>query len=156
MNPRILRPLLLLGGLAMTSLALSAQGGPGPFHGGPGSGARLGLNENQQAQFKAIHERHKAALETRRQSLQEARKALHDAMKAEADTKALKAAHQKVADAQFQMLLERKAVRDEILPILTPEQKARFQEGVGEGRGRGRGHGRGHGRGMGPDGWMKK
>lgn len=154
MNTRTLRTLTLIAGIALSAVALGAQGGPGRGPGGYGQGrgpvepgSRLGLSEAQKEQFKAIHERHKAALDARRQAIQESRQALRQAMKANADAKALKAAHQKVADAEYQMLLERKAVRDEILPILTPEQKAKFEE-AGQ-RGGFRGHGAGMGAGKG-------
>jgi Spy/CpxP family protein refolding chaperone len=124
----------------------------------------LNLTEAQQAQVKAIHDRHQAAIQAKAEAADAARKAMHEAMASSAtDAKTLKALHEKASAAQFDLLLEHRAVRQEILPQLTPEQKAQFEKhpmGMGPGRGMrhpgGRPHhsggpGAGPGRGMGPD-----
>lgn len=143
-------------------VSLAAQGrGPG-F--GPGRGLRaLNLTDAQQTQVKAIHERHQAAIQAKVEAAQAAHKALREAMAdAATDAKALQALHEKASTAQFAVLLERRAVRQEILPLLTPEQKAQFEKlpmgpGMGRGMGRdmgprgGRGRGPGAGPGMNPD-----
>ena len=57
--------------------------------------------------------------------------------------------------ARFDLMLERRAVRQEILPLLTAEQKATFEQGpagMGPRGGRGRGPGSRPGKGMGPGG----
>lgn len=163
MKPRSLKLLGLVGGLLMTGAALFAQGphpgfGPGMDHPFEGSmGRHLGLNDAQQAQVKAILERHKAAIKAKMDAAQAAQQAMHEAMKNSAtDANALKALHQKASDAHFEVMLERRAVHQEILPLLTPEQKAKLEArrdkgGFPGGRGRGPRHGEGRGAGR-PDG----
>jgi len=148
--------------LALTAIgtSLSAQGpgfGPGRGHGpmGEGRGLRgLNLTEAQQAQVKAIHDKHQAAFKAKGEAAQAARKALSEAMaKASTDTATLKSLHDQASAARFDMMLEHRAVRQEILPLLTPEQKAKFETspmGRGPRGGWGRGPGMGHGR-PGPD-----
>ncbi len=141
--------------------ALSAQGpGFGPGHGrgpafGEGRGLRaLNLSEAQQAQVKAIHDKHQAAFQAKGETAQAARKAMHEAMQnAATDASMLKGLHDKASAAQFDLLLEHRAARQEILPLLTAEQKARFEKapmGMGPHGGRGRGPGLGAGR-LAPD-----
>lgn len=133
--------------------SLSAQGrGPG-F--GPGRGLRsLNLTEAQQTQVKAIHERHQAAFQAKMEAAQAAHKALREAMaNASTDAKTLQALHEKASAAQFAVMLEHRAVRQEILPLLTAEQKTQFEKmplGPGMGRGMGSRAGRGRGPGAGP------
>jgi len=142
--------------LLASGTALSAQGpGFGPGHGrgplGEGRGLRgLNLTEAQQTQVKAIHDKHQAAFKAKDETAQTARKALHEAMQnATTDAATLKALHDKASAAQFDLLLEHRATRQEILPLLSPEQKARFEKvpmGMGPHGGRGRGPGFGSGR----------
>ncbi|MFN7958812.1 MAG: periplasmic heavy metal sensor [Holophagaceae bacterium] len=141
-----------------TALSAQAPGfGPGPGPMGSGRGLRgLNLSEAQQAQVKAIHDRHQAAFQAKGDTAQAARKALFEAMQNTAtDAATLKGLHDKASAAQFDLMLEHRAARLEILPLLTAEQKARFEKapmGMGPhgGRGRGRGPGFGGGR-PGPD-----
>ena len=157
--------------LALTALGTSlfAQGpGFGPGHGrgpmGEGHGLRgLNLTEAQQAQVKAIHDKHQASVQAKREVVESARKAMHEAMASTAtDASTLKALHDKVSAAQFDLMLEHRAARQEILPLLTIEQKAQFEKlgmGMGPRGGRGRGPGRGFGvghPGMQPNGPMVK
>jgi len=153
--------------LAVAFLALGtslhAQGygpgcgpGRGGFDSGQGAGPglrSLNLNADQQAKVKAIHERHQAAFKTKGDAAQAAHKALSEAMlNAATDAKTLQAQHEKASAAQFDLLLEHRAVRQEILPLLTPEQKAQFEKGpMGMGPRGGRGRGPGFDRGMNPD-----
>ena len=117
----------------------------------------LNLTEAQQTKVKAIHDRHAAALQAKLEATQAAHKMLREAMQNPAtDTKALQALHEKAATAQFDLMLEHRAVHQEILPLLTPEQKAQFEKGpmgMGPKGGRGRGFGMGSGPrpGMNPD-----
>ncbi len=135
--------------LLASGTALSAQGpGFGPGHGrgplGEGRGLRgLNLTEAQQTQVKAIHDKHQAAVKAKDETAQTARKALREAMQnATTDAATLKALHDKASAAQFDLLLEHRATRQEILPLLTPEQKARFEKApMGPHGGRGRGPG---------------
>ena len=135
---------------------LSAQGfGPGRGSGPvDGRGFRgLNLSEAQQVQVKAIHERHQAAFKAKGETAAAARKAVHEAMANTAtDTRTLQALHEKASTAQFDLRLEHRAVRLEILPLLTAEQKLQFEKrSMGMGRGRGKGPGFGPRHGMGPD-----
>lgn len=143
--------------------SLSAQGrGPGfgPGHGPAceGGGFRgLNLTEAQQAQVKAIHDRHQSAFKAKGEAADAARQAVHAAMANSAtDASTLKALHEKASAAQFDLMLEHRAVRQEILPLLTAEQKAQFEKhpmGMGRHGGRGKGFGMGpRPGGMGPGG----
>ncbi|WP_243302414.1 Spy/CpxP family protein refolding chaperone [Geothrix oryzisoli] len=165
MNTQPLRFAALVGALLALGASLSAQDpGPGPgFRHGHGRGAGRGLmglhlTEAQQAQVKAIHERHQAAFKTKGEAAGAAHKALREAMADLAtDTKTLQALHDKASAAQFDLLLEHRAAQQEILPILTAEQKAQFEKrGMGPGFGPGwaprDGRGPGAGPGMSPDG----
>jgi len=157
-----LRFAALVVALLAIGTALSAQGssfGPGRGPLGEGRGLRgLHLSEAQQAQVKAIHDKHQAAFKAKGETAQAAHKALFEAMQNTAtEASTLKALHDKASAAQFDLLLEHRAARQEILPLLTAEQKARFEKGpmgMGPHGGRGRGPGFGgrrHG-GPAPDG----
>ncbi len=163
MSTRPLRFAALAVALLTLGATLSAQGfgpGHGPGRGaapGEGRGLRgLNLTETQQAQVKAIHERHQMASKAKGEAADVARKAMHEAMANGAtDTKTLQVLHEKVSAAQFELMLERRAVRQEILPLLTAEQKAKFEQapmGMGSHGGRGRGPGSGPRTGVGPGG----
>ncbi len=150
MSNHPLRFAAFAGALLALGSSLSAQGsGFGPGHGAtPGEGRgmkRLNLTEAQQAQVKAIHERHQAAFKAKGEAAGLARKAMHEAMaNAATDAKTLQALHEKASAAQFDLMLEHRAARQEILPLLTAEQKTQFEKGpMGMGP-----HGR-HGRGPG-------
>lgn len=144
-------------GLGVT---LMAQGrGPGAGRGAAafeGRGFRgLNLTDDQKTQMKAIHERHQTALKAKADVAMAARKAMREAMVNPAtDAKTLQGLHEKVSAAQFDLMLEHRALRQEILPILTPDQQAKFAQGpMGQGRQGRKGHPgrRGPGMGMGPD-----
>lgn len=145
--------------------SLSAQG-PGPGFGaghghGPAHEGRgfkdLNLTEAQQTQMKAIHDKHQASMKAKIDAADAAQKALHVAMAdSTSDTNALKALHDKASAAQFDLMLEHRALRQEILPLLTAEQKVQFEKHpMGPHGGRGMHHGAGPGfgpeHGMGPD-----
>ncbi len=156
MNAPQLRTLAFALALASIGTALLAQG-PGRQGGfGPGPGFKgLNLTESQRAQAKAIHERHQAALQSRQEAAEAARKAVHEAMLNPAtDVKALQALHEKASAAQFELMLEHRALRQEFQAILTPEQKALAEKRMAEGPRApgGRGPGRHPGMGKGPGG----
>ncbi|MBI1751442.1 MAG: Spy/CpxP family protein refolding chaperone [Acidobacteria bacterium] len=136
---------------------------PGPMHDSFMGGGRgfmgLQLTEAQQAKVKAIHDSHQAALKAKGEAASAAHKALGAALADEsADAKTLRTLYDRAAAAQFDLLLEHRAVRQEILPLLTAEQKAQLAKhpmGMMPHRGgHGHGHGGGHEHGgpMGPDG----
>jgi len=133
--------------------ALSAQG-MGPGHGrghgfgfGEGRGLRsLHLSEAQQAQVKAIHAQHQATVQARLAAANAARKAMHEAMaKAPTEVATLKALHERASAAQFELMLEHRAIRQEIQSLLSEEQKASFEKlPMGPGHPGGPGFGGGH------------
>lgn len=170
MNTHPLRIAALTVALASLGVALSAQmPGPDPGHGrgrshdqgpmGEGHGFKaLNLSADQQAKVKAIHDSHQAAFKAKGEAAQAAHKALGEAMANEAtDAKTLRTLHDAAAAAQFELLLEHRAVRQEILPLLSAEQKALFNKhpmGLPPhgGRGMGPGFGGPHHGGPGHDG----
>jgi len=96
---------------------------------GEGRGLRgLNLSEAQRAQMKAIHERHQASLQDKAEAVRVARKGLREAMVNPAtEAKVLQEWHQKTSTAQFELMLERRALKQDILPLLTPEQRVQFE-----------------------------
>lgn len=135
-------PLTLLGTFTLAGVAVQAQGfGPGHGHRRgwvcyQGRGRGLNLTEAQRTQIKALREQHQAALRTKSEAGEAARRALREALlKPETELTALKGLHEKVAAAQFELLLERRSLRLAILPILTPEQKTLLEQGLERGFG---------------------
>jgi len=160
-NPMNLSKIIAWSGaaaLTLTATVLAAQGF-GPMMGGGrgqapaaqcGPMARvLNLTEAQQADQKAIAQRHQAALDAKLKvasdAREEMRKAMHDPAVSDAKVKEL---HVKVSEAMTAVMLERRAMQREFEALLTPDQKAaldkqRLQGGPGMGRGKGRGCGGG-------------
>jgi Spy/CpxP family protein refolding chaperone len=162
---------------AFTTLALAALGAgtpapapvpppaaPGP-HAGPHAGLRaagqggprdrqerlaaiLRLSPEQKTALKGIREQHRAGLEAKGAAARDGARAFREALRGETEPAKLKALHAAMADAEFEVMLARRAERKEIKALLTPEQRERaaFLEGMREGRDGGRGFGR---RGMG-------
>ncbi|GLH73345.1 hypothetical protein GETHLI_18470 [Geothrix limicola] len=135
MNIRSLRIAALTAAVLSIGGALSAQmPGPNPAHGhgpmGEGHGFKgLNLTTDQQAKVKAIHESHQAAFKAKGEEARAAHKALGEAMANDAtDAKTLRTLHDAAAAAQFELLLEHRAVRQEILPLLSADQKALFNK----------------------------
>lgn len=159
-----LRTLALL--LAVATLPMAAQGfrhGRGPGR-GPGFGpafACLNLTDAQKASLKALHEKYRPTFEADRTAAFEAQKALRAATANPGTSDAdLKAAFDKASTARFAMMQQRRALFQESLALLTPDQKAQFDKLRAErqqrmqermkGRGQGMGPGMGGGMGMGP------
>lgn len=164
MHAHPLRFAALAGLLLAFGASLHAQGCWGPGF-GPGRGegrALMGLKltEVQQTKVRTIHDHHAAAIEAKLAAAQTAHKVLREAMQNPAtEAKTLQALHEKASAAQFDLMIEHRAIRQEILPLLTAEQKVQFQKhpmGMGPHGDRGMNHGAGHGHGphhgMGPDG----
>ncbi|WP_306590666.1 Spy/CpxP family protein refolding chaperone [Geothrix sp. 21YS21S-4] len=149
------RPAALAVILSVIGLGLSAQApepGPRPEPGRSGPHVdphmgfhpdfralrELGLTDAQQAKVKAIHESHKSVFKAKGAAAEKAGKALHEALAGDsADDKALKSLHDQAAAAQFDLLLEHRAIRKEIVAVLTPEQKAQFDKLSKKGPGHG-------------------
>lgn len=157
MSMRNALPLALV---ALFAAPMTAQdhprGGPGmgPHHPGEGPMMMRGLDltEAQKAGLKAIADKHREASKGRHEAAMAAMKALHEAMMDPAiPVERLKALHDKASQAQFELALDRRAMMQESLALLTPEQKAKGEklraewlkkgpEAWGE-RGEGRRHG---------------
>lgn len=114
----------------------------GPFMGGGHGFMGLQLTEAQQAKVKAIHDSHQAAFKAKSDAAAAAHKALGTALAEDGtDAKTLRTLHDQAAAAQFDLLMEHRAVRQEILPLLTAEQKAQFAKHAADMPHHGRGHG---------------
>ena len=150
---------------------LAAQGqGPGSHRPGMAQGRGggsmflrgLDLTEAQKASLKVIADQHREGMKAKFETAATAHKALRTAMMDSATSvEQLKALHDKVAQAQFELALDRRAMRQESLALLTPEQKAKAEKLRSEretrradhprGPGAGPRHGMGRGQGFGPD-----
>jgi len=121
---------------ALFAAPLAAQGHPrggpemGPHHeAGPMLMRGLNLSEAQKAGLKAIAEKHREAMKPKHEAAMAAQKALHEAMMdATASLDQLKALHEKASQAQFELALDRRAMMQESLALLTPEQKAKADQ----------------------------
>lgn len=128
-----MRPLAIL----LATLPMLAQvpspAPPRPQHNGPNA---LGLSAEQQTQIKAIRQKHQEVLKADHQAMREQNRAFRAAMEDPKTTEAqLRAAFDQVNARRFQALVERRAMRQEIRAVLTPDQqaqadamKARFRE----------------------------
>lgn len=119
----------------------------GPRHDGKrghGPFAGLNLTDAQKASLKTIAEKHKADFEAQRKTTEDAMKAFQTALKdpnaKEADLKAL---HDKVSQLRFTGLMAHRAMIQECLAVLTPEQKAQWEKQRAEHPGFGPGFGPG-------------
>jgi Spy/CpxP family protein refolding chaperone len=124
----------------------AAQGNPGGGRprrpGGPGFGPdgaggppaemiaeRLGLSDEQKAQWKSIHDAARQAGEPLMKAAGDAKDAFEKALEAEnADAAAVGQAAIAMKNARNQVEAHRKATMDAAKAILTPEQAAKFDE----------------------------
>ena len=143
----LFRSLSFLTLAALLSMPLVAQrGGPGPG-GVPGLDPMvlhaLDLSEAQHAALKTILEAHQADGKAKEEALHTADEALEAGMLDAAVTvEQLKSLHDKVSQAQFDLLLVHRAVLQEAMALLTPAQKAKLEKlkkAMGPGGMRGRG-----------------
>lgn len=151
-----IRSALTLALVALFVAPLAAQGQPrgggrGMKHhapqGGPMMMQCLDLTEAQKTSLKAIADKHREATKAKHEVAMAAREAYRVAMRDPAtSTDQLKALHEKVSQAQFELALDRRAMMQESMTILTPEQKAKAEQLRAERSGK-RGGGRGQGRG---------
>lgn len=119
--------------LALAALPMAAQAGPAaPGGRGPRverMARALSLTEAQKTSIKAIREKRRPDLLVHRDAARQAqmalRAALQDANTPEAQLRAL---HEKASSARFEMMLARRAVRQEVSTVLTPEQRAKASE----------------------------
>jgi Spy/CpxP family protein refolding chaperone len=89
--------------------------------------AGLKLSPEQKEQVKSILAGHKTELKDVALGTREARKELAVALAQGADIQTLKAAHDKVSQADWDGILLRSKISAEIKPILTPEQQQRLE-----------------------------
>lgn len=132
-----IRSALTLALVALLATPLAAQGHPrgdgpgmGPHHeAGPMLMRGLNLTEAQKADLKALATKHREAMKPKHEAAMAARKVLHEAMVNPAATvDQLKALHEKASQAQFELALDRRAMMQESLTLLTPEQKAKAEQ----------------------------
>ena len=125
MNKRITLTALTLT-LGMGFLPAATQDAPPPANAPQHQemGPALHLSEAQKTSFQAIRAKHEPSLAARRKALEAAHAAFKEAEKAP-DTKpeTLKALHRTLADLAFDLRLERRAMKQEIRAILSPEQR---------------------------------
>src|SRR5262245_6899964 len=126
----------LASALALASaIAAKAQGRHG-FHGegGPGMGPfgsmrmlrELDLSENQRQQVRSLFDEvEKTGIPDR---LREARESLHDAIESGADESALRQQATELGEVEGDAAVEFARVRSRIQEILTPEQRAQFEQ----------------------------
>jgi Spy/CpxP family protein refolding chaperone len=85
---------------------------------------RLNLTEAQRASIKAIQAKHQASMAGKRQGLETARRAFFEAMK-KPDTPpdTLKTLNRSLSDQRLDLMLEGRAMRQEVRAVLTPDQR---------------------------------
>lgn len=89
----------------------------------------LNLTEPQKASIKAIHQKRRPDRLVRRDSLKQARLAFRTARQdANTPEAQLRTLHDKASAAQFDLMLARRAEHQEVLTVLTPEQRAKAIE----------------------------
>ena len=97
---------------------------------------RLGLSPEQQAKLKAIHESHRTAMKANHETTRAQAKAFRAAMEdPKASETQLRQAFDQLNAQRFQSLLAKRAMRQEMRVVLTPDQlqkwdaqRALFQE----------------------------
>lgn len=120
MNPMLWPTLVLV----LAALPLAAQPGRGLA---PGQIARtLDLSEAQRSSLRSIREKHRPELQMKRDAARRARADLRAALgDLSVPEVRLRALHDQVAAAQFELRLARRSVRSEVQAVLTPEQRER-------------------------------
>jgi len=111
--------------LALAALPSLAQPAPGPREGHRMARA-LNLTEAQQTSIQTLREKHRPDLLARRDAVRQAQTAFQTALQDPATPETqLRALHDKVSTARFDLLLASRALRQEVRAVLTPEQQAR-------------------------------
>jgi Spy/CpxP family protein refolding chaperone len=97
---------------------------------------RLKLTDAQKASLKDIMAKHRANLMAKGKAAKDARRAFFEAaQKPETSADTLKTLHRTMSDQGLEFMLERRAMRQEIRAMLTPDQReqAARMEGMKEG-----------------------
>jgi Spy/CpxP family protein refolding chaperone len=115
--------------LALAAVPLAAQPQPGRGPRMEKITRALNLTEAQKASIQTIREKHRPDLVLRRDTTQQAHAALRAALLDPATPEAqLRALHDKASAAQFEMMLARRSIHQEVQAVLTPEQRAKAAE----------------------------
>jgi Spy/CpxP family protein refolding chaperone len=123
--------------LALVALPLSAQAGPGRSPRAERISQALHLTDTQKASIRTIREKHRPDLVLRQDAIHRARTALQTGLRDAATPEAqLRTLYDKAAGARFEMMLARRAVRQEVQAVLTPEQRATAAELRGQAQAR--------------------
>lgn len=128
----------LLGGTG-AALAQDTQGQPAPMHRKHGMGRlqqRLGLTDDQVTAIKAAYQKHRDEQKQAWQALRTAQAELRQLALDGGDVGAIQAKTAEVQQLLGQSVATRVKVLQEIGPILTPEQRAKFAAGHGHRGGR--------------------
>lgn len=112
--------------LLAATLNLGAQIPPPRAH-SPGCMAQvLGLSLEQQAQMKAIREKHQVVLRADREASRAQARAFRATLRnPEASEAQLRQGYDRMTTQRFRTLLDRRALRQELRAVLTPEQQAK-------------------------------
>ncbi|MBB6245722.1 Spy/CpxP family protein refolding chaperone [Rhodanobacter sp. A1T4] len=127
--------LVLASAMALTTLAVSAQQGPGGWHGGHGGHghgqflalSKLNLTTAQQASIKQIVQTSFAQNKTQRQALHQQREAFEALTPDQVGYQAAAASlAQAEGAATTQRVQQQAAIRTQIYAVLTTQQKAQY------------------------------
>ena len=113
---------LTLPAMAQTAPAPHQEGQHGMLQGRMAE--QLKLTETQKASLAEIAARHQAGLDAKGKAARDARRAFHDAFRQTGTTPdALAGLNRAMADTRLESMLEWRAMFQEWLPILTPDQR---------------------------------
>lgn len=89
--------------------------------------AQLQLNEAQKASLKTITAKHKDSMASKGKAVMAAQKAFFEAVqKPESSPETLRGLHRTLSDLSFERMLERRAMRQEMRALLTPDQREKL------------------------------
>ncbi len=126
--------------LVLTSVTVVAAQGPGPGGKGPhargGQGGelqralhRLDLSDDQKASIKALFESNQESMQADRETLRTAREALRMQMQSEIfDEAAIRNLAGQVGAAEVEMAVARASVHNQVVQLLTDEQRGQLKE----------------------------
>ncbi len=99
----------------------------------------LNLTDAQRVSIQGIREKHRPDLVLRRDAVRQAQAALRTALRDPATPEPqLRTLHDRASAAQFEVILARRSVRQDVQAVLTPEQRTKAVEmrGVAQGKAR--------------------
>ncbi len=123
----MLRALLLTTCALLSAQTPDARPMPGPR--GERMAEKLHLTDDQKAKLQAIRQRQRQDMQSRLPELKARHQALREAMKDPAASQSeLRRRFDAVNDARFQAMMARRAARQEMQAVLTPEQRAQAEQ----------------------------